>query len=433
MSGLLWHKAVRPLRAVKVSRTMQGRSIWLAAPLLCAIWLGLPDIGKAVASAEPVTPPSAAEFQTWLEGFRARAEARGISPATLDKALADAAYIPRVIELDRRQPEFTMTFWQYFDKVISDKRIARGRELLKTHAGLLAKVEAKYGVPPRFLVAFWGLESNFGDFTGSFPLIGSLATLAFDARRSKFFSEQLMAALEIIDRGDIPADVKASWAGAMGNTQFIPSTYRAYAIDFDGDGRRDLWGSLPDVFASSGHFLARSGWRREETWGREVRLPSGFDFALSGLSKKLKLKEWQAKGVRRADGHDLPAADVDAALVLPAGADGPAFLVYGNYETILIWNRSILYALAVGHLADRLAGNGPLIAQKPNNDKALSREDMKEIQRLLGEKGFDAGAQDGIAGATTRNAIKAYQGREGLAADGHPDLRLLEHLRGNGG
>ncbi|MDT8287791.1 MAG: lytic murein transglycosylase, partial [Elusimicrobiales bacterium] len=420
------------LRAVKVSRTMQGRSIWLAAPLLCAILFGLPGVRSATASAEPVAPPSTAEFQTWLEGFKATAAARGVSAATLDKALADAAYIPRVIELDQRQPEFTMTFWQYFEKTISDKRVARGRELLKTHAGLLSKVEAKYGVPPRFLVAFWGLESNFGDYTGSFPLIGALATLAFDARRSRFFSEQLLAALEIIDRGDIPADARASWAGAMGNTQFIPSTYRAYAIDFDGDGRRDLWRSLPDVFASSAHFLAKSGWRREETWGREVRLPKGFDFALSGLNKKLKIKEWQAKGVRRADGGDLPAADVDAALVLPAGADGPAFLVYGNYETILIWNRSILYALAVGHLADRLAGKGPLVAEKPNNDNPLSRADMQEIQRLLGEKGFDAGGQDGIAGAKTRSAIKAYQGREGLAPDGHPDSRLLDHLRGNG-
>ena len=412
---------------------MQRRSIWLAASLLCALWLGSLGIRPASASVEPVTPPSAAEFQAWLDSFKTTAAARGISAATLDRALADASYITRVIELDRRQPEFTMTFWQYYEKTISDKRIARGRELLKTHAALLNKVEAQYGVPPRFLVAFWGLESNFGDYTGTFPLIGSLATLAFDPRRSKFFSEQLMAALEIIDRGDIPADVKASWAGAMGNTQFIPSTYRAYAIDFDGDGRRDLWRSLPDVFASSAHFLSKSGWRPDETWGREVRLPKGFDFALSGLDKNLKLKEWQAKGVRRADGRDLPAVDIDAALVLPVGADGPAFLVYGNYKTILVWNRSILYALAVGHLADRLVGKGPLVAKKPSNDKALSRSDMREIQRLLAEKGFDAGGQDGIAGAKTRRAIKGYQAREGLAPDGYPDSRLLDHLRGNGG
>lgn len=411
---------------------MRKQSNWLAALVVCALSLGAFGGRAVAASAEPVVPPSTAEFQVWLESFKARAAAQGISTATLDRALAGAAYIPRVIELDRRQPEFTMTFWQYYEKTISDKRIARGRELLKTHADLLAKVEAKYGVPPRFLVAFWGLESNFGDYTGVFPLIGALATLAFDARRSKFFSEQLLAALEVIDRGDIPVDVKASWAGAMGNTQFIPSTYRAYAVDFDGDGRRDLWRSLPDVFASSAHFLMKSGWRKDETWGREVRLPKGFDFALSGLDKKLKLKEWQAKGVRRADGRDLPVADIDAALVLPAGADGPAFLVYGNYETILVWNRSILYALAVGHLADRLIGKGPLVAKKPSNDKALSRSDMRDIQRLLGEKGFDVGGQDGIAGSMTRRAIKAYQVREGLAPDGHPDSRLLEHLRGNG-
>ncbi|PIW28604.1 MAG: lytic murein transglycosylase [Rhodospirillales bacterium CG15_BIG_FIL_POST_REV_8_21_14_020_66_15] len=411
---------------------MVKRSFWLAAALACAAWSGPSEGRPAAASVDPVSPPSAAEFQAWLGDFKAKAAARGISAETLERAFAGAAYIPRVIELDRRQPEFTMTFWQYFDKVISDKRIARGRELLKTHAGLLAKVEAKYGVPPRFLVAFWGLESNFGDHTGSFPLIDSLATLAFDPRRSRFFAEQLLAALEIIDRGDIPPDVKASWAGAMGNTQFIPSTYRAYAVDFDGDGRRDLWRSLPDVFASSAHFLSQSGWRRDETWGREVRLPKGFDFALSGLDKKLKLKEWQAKGVRRADGRDLPVADLDAALVLPAGADGPAFLVYGNYNTILVWNRSILYALAVGHLADRLVDKGPLRAKKPSNDKPLSRADMREIQRRLADKGYDAGGQDGIAGAQTRRAIKAYQSKEGLAQDGHPDSRLLERLRDDG-
>jgi len=380
-----------------------------------------------------VPVPSATEFQTWLGEFKATAKARGISAGTLDKVLAGVSYIPRVIELDRRQPEFTTTFWQYLEKRVSQSRIDRGKAMLKKHATLLKKVEALYGVPPRFLVAFWGLESNFGDYTGKFPLIDSLATLAYDPRRSKFFSEQLLAALEIIDRGDIASDVKASWAGAMGNTQFIPTTYRAYAIDFDGDGKRDLWGSLPDVFASSAHYLSKAGWQREETWGREVRLPKGFDFGLSGLSNHLKLKEWQAKGVRRADGRDLPVADISAALVLPAGANGPAFLVYKNFEIILVWNRSILYAVAVGHLADRLIGAAPLVAKKPLNDKALSRSDMKEIQRLLGQKGFDAGPADGIAGSKTRNAIKAYQRKAGLPPDGFADAGLLVHLQGKGG
>lgn len=410
---------------------MLKRTFRLAAPLACALWFGSPAIAAA-ADPVTVTPPSTEEFQAWLNGFKATAKGRGISQVTLDKAFTGTSFIKRVIELDRRQPEFTMTFWQYIGKTISDKRIARGREMLKTHAKLLKQVEDKFGVPPRFLVAFWGLESNFGDYTGSFSLIGSLATLAFDARRSKFFTEQLLAALEVIDRGDIAPDVKSSWAGAMGNTQFIPTTYRAYAIDFDGDGRRDLWRSLPDVFASSANYLSRAGWRKEETWGREVRLPKGFDYGLNGLDKKLKLKEWQSMGVRRADGRDLPVADFDASLVLPAGADGPAFLVYQNYRTILVWNRSILYALAVGHLADRLIGAPPFVAKKPSNDKALSRADMKNIQRLLGEKGFDAGTPDGIAGSMTRRAIKAYQQSNGMAADGHPDSRLLDHLRGGG-
>lgn len=382
------------------------------------------------AAPEAVPVPSTQEFQGWLEDFKKKAVGQKISATAVDQAFKGVSYIPRVIELDRRQPEFTLSFWQYFSKAISDKRVERGRELLKTHAAILSKVHAKYGVPPRFLVAFWGLESNFGDYTGSFSLVGSLATLSYDKRRSRFFSEQLLAALEIISAGDIKPDVKSSWAGAMGNTQFIPTTYRAYAVDFDGDGRRDLWGSLPDVFASSARFLAASGWDKKHTWGREVTLPKDFDFGLTGLHKKLKIKEWSRLGIKKADGGVLPTVDIEGSLILPAGARGPAFLVYQNFRTTMVWNRSILYALAVGHLSDRIAGLGKLLAKKPKNDKGLSRSDIQRIQSSLSAKGFDTEGADGIVGAATRRAIRAFQAANNLPEDGYADAALLRLLVG---
>ena len=382
-----------------------------------------------LAMARVPPPPSDAEFQAWLSGFKKSAEKQGLAASDLDRLLANVRYIPRVIELDRRQPEFSLTFWQYLGKTISNKRIDRGRKLLKKHAELLSRVEGKYGVQPRFLVAFWGLESNFGDYTGTFPLIDSLATLSYDKRRRKFFSAQLIAALQIIAAGDISANVKASWAGAMGNTQFIPTTYRAHAIDFDGDGRRDLWKSLPDVFASSARFLARSGWDSARTWGREVSLPSNLDFSLTGLDKRKKLKQWSALGVKSAKGGPLPQVDIEASLVLPAGAKGPAFLVYKNFRTTMVWNRSIFYALAVGLLSDRLAGKDGLVARKPAGDKALSRSEAIEIQQLLTGAGFDAGGADGIIGRGTRKAIKAYQKANNLPPDGFADAQLLLRLR----
>lgn len=371
-------------------------------------------------------------FAAWLAGLADEAQRRGLATATISRALGNARYLPRVIELDRRQPEFTLTFWRYLNGAVSEKRVERGRRMLRKHRALLDKVAKRYGVQPRFLLAFWGLESNYGDFTGSFPLISALATLAYDQRRAKFFREQLFAALEIMGRGDIPVDVKSSWAGAMGNAQFIPTTYRAYAVDFDGDGRRDMWRSLPDVFASAANFLGKSGWRADRTWGREVRLPKTFDFALSGLSVRKTLPAWQALGVRRVDGRDLPKADIEASLVLPSGAGGPAFLVYENFRATLVWNRSIFYAIAVGHLADRIAGGGRLLTPPPRAEVPLSRADMKEIQRLLTARGFDTGGADGVAGPMTRRAIKAYQRRINLPADGYPDADLLHRLKKGG-
>ncbi len=369
------------------------------------------------------------DFQTWLAVLHREALQRGISAPILDQALSGLAPIPRVLELDRRQPEFTRSLWQYLDLTISAKRIKRGRALLKRHARLLGEVERIYGIQPRFLVAFWGLESNFGDHPGGFPVIGSLATLAHDPRRSDFFRNELFMALRILDHGDIGIKaMRGSWAGAMGQLQFMPSTFVRFAVDHDGDGRKDIWTSLPDIFSSAANFLASSGWQKNKTWGREVRLPDNFDFSLADLKIKKTIKQWQELGISGMDGRDLAPADERASLILPAGAAGPAFLVFRNYRVILNWNRSHLYAIAVGHLADRLAGHAPLVSKRPVNDRPLRRTDIMKIQQLLAGLGFDPGSVDGIAGGRTRMAIKAFQRANRLPMDGYPSAELLDRL-----
>jgi len=375
-------------------------------------------------------PSSSAPFSQWLEGVRKEASAAGISGNFLDVALAGVQPIKRVIELDRRQPEFTLTFWKYLDNAINPARIRRGREMMAKHQKQLQVTARRYGVQPRFIVAFWGLESNYGTHTGVFPVLGAVATLAHDKRRSRFFRAQLLAALTIMNRGDVNIRVKGSWAGAMGNFQFIPTTYKGFAVDADGDGKRDMWNSYPDMFASAANYLSRSGWRSGWTWGREVQLPKGFKLEHSGLKIRKSLSQWQALGVRAIGGGRLPNGDAEASVILPAGHSGPAFLIYKNYRTILTWNRSILYAIAVGHLADRLVGAGPLKTKRPANEVALSRVDVKDMQRLLAALGYDAGGSDGVIGPMTRTAIKAFQHKSLLPADGYPTMGLLERLRG---
>jgi len=404
-----------------IAVAMTRRVLFLAAVIAVAA------VRPLVAAENPVS------FPTWLQGVRAEARAAGLQASFLDAALAGLRPIDRVIELDRRQPEFTLTFWNYLDKSVNDTRIRRGRRLLAEHGALLDRTARRYGVQPRFIVAFWGLESNFGRHTGAFPVVGAVATLAHDTRRSGFFRAQLMAALTIMSRGDVAVDANGSWAGAMGNFQFIPTTYRDFAVDADGDGRRDLWGSLPDMFASAANYLSRSGWRRNWSWGREVRLPRDFDLALAGLGVRRPIADWAKRGVTKADGRPLPDDDAPASVVLPAGYQGPAFLVYRNFHAILTWNRSILYAVAVGHLADRLVGGGPFRTPRPATEVPLARRDVMELQRLLAAKGFDAGGSDGVIGPKTRDAIRAYQKGADLPADGYASFGLLERLRGRGG
>ena len=336
-------------------------------------------------------PPPSDPFQSWLAELTAEAQTRGISATTLEVALAGVEPIPRVIELDRQQPEFTQTFWRYLDTRASNARIEEGRRLLRQHRDLLTGIETKYGVQGRFLVAFWGLETNFGQYLGGFPVIDALATLAFDERRSAFFRAELFDALSVLEGGHIAREnMVGSWAGAMGQPQFMPSTFARHAVDEDGDGRKDIWGTLPDVFGSAANYLSSLGWDNDYTWGREVRLPQDFDLDLADLRVKKPLAEWQTLGVRRIDGRDLPAADIDGAVVVPAGIRGPAFLVYGNFDAIMTWNRSLLYAISVGHLADRLIGLGSL--QSPRRaEEPLSRDDVTALQTGLNTLGFYAG------------------------------------------
>ena len=294
------------------------------------------------------------DFPTWLAQFRVEALGRGIKQDTLDRSLVGVALIPRVIELDRRQPESTLTFAQYIERVINDRRVETARQMVVTHKDLLEQVSAKFGVQPRFIVALWGIETDFGRITGDFPIISALATLAYDGRRASFFRGELMNALRMVDRGLAePQRMRGSWAGAMGQSQFMPSSFLAYAVD----GKPDLWGSLPDVFASIANYLSKSGWKGDQTWGRQVRLPPGIDAAQLDLKVEKPVAEWAAMGIRRADGTELAGREMIGSIILPGGAQGPSYLVYGNYKTIMRWNRSLYFATAVGQLADRISGS----------------------------------------------------------------------------
>jgi membrane-bound lytic murein transglycosylase B len=317
-----------------------GRRVGLIVALVLA-WLAQPALADTQS------------FAAWLDGLRQDALAQGISVATLDAALTGLAPIPRVIELDRHQPEGRFTFQEYNQRVLSASRIERGRQLYREHRSLLDRVARDYGVPASVIVAIWGVESTYGTSHGEFPVIGALATLAYDGRRASFFRTELLRALKIVDHGDVTAErMTGSWAGAMGQSQFMPSSYYAYAVDYDHDGRRDIWTSLSDVFASIANYLAKAGWNARYTWGRQVRLPATIDGDLEGLQLRRPLPEWQALGVRRSNGADLPRANLSASLLSTDDGQGPAYLVYDNFRALMAWNRSTYFALTVGELAD---------------------------------------------------------------------------------
>ncbi|WP_290787950.1 lytic murein transglycosylase [Halomonas sp.] len=381
--------------------------------------------GTNADAAEPAPP---ADFDGWLTQFRREASREGISEATLANALDGVRYRPRVIELDRSQPEFVRPIWQYLDSAVSAQRVTQGRAKLAEHRDTARRMEQRYGVPAEVVVAIWGIESNYGGNFGSFSTLEALATLAFDGRRRDFARGELLAALRIIEAGDIAPDrMVGSWAGAMGHTQFIPSSFEAYAVDGDGDGRRDIWGSIPDVMASTANYLARANWQAGQPWGVEIALPDGFDYAQAELATRRSAREWAELGVRPVGGGSLPAFDV-ASVIVPAGAEGPAFLVGPNYRSILRYNNATSYALAVGTLANEIAGRGGIRGGWPRDEQPLSRAQVREMQQALNARGFEVGTPDGIMGPNTRRGLRAYQQSIGAIPDGFATLSLLERL-----
>lgn len=379
--------------------------------------------GSSVAMDEEAFAACVTDLRTHL------VEERAHEPALVDHALDDARFLPRLIELDRAQPEFVQTFWDYLDDRVTRERIERGQRKLEEHAETLWQVHADYGVSPRYLVALWGMETHYGAYFGRVSVVDALVTLTCDGRREAFFRRELDALLHVMRDNHLERDeLRGSWAGAMGHTQFMPTTFREHAVDYDGSGRVDLWNSLPDAFASSARYLRAEGWEPGQRWGREVTLADNFDYALVGLDERRSLDEWHEAGVRRADGNRLPPGDTEGSVLLPMGRSGPAFLVYKNFRVLMQWNASVSYALATGHLADRLDGQPELRAERTAEEIILSREEAKEVQDRLRELGYDPGPTDGLIGPQTRQAVRAFQQDRDLPADGYPDRDVMERL-----
>ncbi|WP_423222121.1 lytic murein transglycosylase [Limimaricola pyoseonensis] len=377
---------------------------------------------------EDMRPRPNAGFSNWVAGYRARALSAGVSAATFERAFANAGYIPGVIEKDRNQAEFTKTLGEYLSTAASDTRVETGRAMAAQYASLLSEIEARYGVDRQTVLAVWGMESNFGKRRGDIPVVSALATLAYEGRRGRFFEQQLTSALKILQNGDVaPENMTGSWAGAMGHTQFIPTSYEAYAADFRGDGRRDIWSDDPtDGLASTAKYLSNFGWRTGQPWGVEVVLPQGFNYGLAGGTKK-SAAEWQALGVQAATGGRIGEFG-PAEILVPEGAQGAAFMTFRNFDVIKRYNAADAYAIGVGHLGDRIAGAGPFLTRMMTG-RALNSSERAEIQRRLNALGYEAGGADGIIGPNTISAIRAYQRDRGLAQDGFASESLLNRLR----
>ncbi|MDJ0932473.1 lytic murein transglycosylase [Breoghania sp.] len=378
-----------------------------------------------------------ASFDGWKRSFWRQAYAAGISRAIYDNAMHGVTLDREVIAKTDNQAEFVKPVWDYLERVVSDTRIENGREKLRENAPVLYQIEKSFGVDRHVVVAIWGMESAYGAVLDNHkimrPVVRSLVSLAYDGGRYKNFGrKQLIAALKILQHGDVdPAHMMGSWAGAMGHTQFIPTTYNAYAVDFDGDGKRDIWGSIPDALASTAAYLNSSGWEPGKTWGYEVKLPHGFNYALGDTRKKRPLAEWAKLGVRRTEGRNFPRPSDEVYLLAPAGAKGPAFLMLKNFDVIKRYNNADSYALAVGHLADRLRGGDAFVRNWPDGDRPLNDDETKRMQSLLNRRGYEAGTVDGKIGSQTRAAIRSYQRDVGMAPDGFASFLLLKQLQGD--
>lgn len=398
------------------------RSILSSALSLCLLSTATPALADEAA------------FAACLSGLRAEAAAKGVSRTTFDAHAAGLAPDMAVLGFLDAQPEFITPIWDYMAGLVDEERVADGRAMLAEWRAVLARVEAEYAVDAATVVAVWGVESNYGRNFGSRPLLTSLSTLSCFGRRQAFFRGEFFTTLKIIQEGHVaPERLTGSWAGAFGHTQFMPSTFMRLAVDFDGDGRRDLVDSVPDALASTANFLKRAGWRSDQPWGFEVSLPRGFDTAGAGRRNKQPMSDWAARGVRRVDGSPLPAGATPVGLLLPAGQPGPAFLVTRNFDALYSYNAAESYGLAIAHLSDRLRGTGSFVTAWPTDDPGLSRAERRELQQLLIERGHDIGAADGMIGARTREALKLEQLRLGLTADGRAGQRALVALRAQAG
>lgn len=387
-------------------------------------------VASQVTTALPTAPAS---FDAWRNDFRVRALSAGISAATFDAAFRNVRVNQKVVELDTRQPEFSRPIWQYLDGAVSDSRVATARGKIDSKGSLLRGIEQRYNVDYPIVVAIWGLESGFGSNFGNIPVIQSMATLAYEGRRRDFAEQQLIAALRILQAGDItPARMVGSWAGAMGHTQFIPTSFLDYAVDYTGDGRRDIWAAdAADALASTANYLARFGWTRGAPAVVEVRLPQNFDYAAADDKVRLTAAEWSASGVRGVGGA-LPQGQ-GVSILLPAGARGPAFAVYPNFRVIKRYNNATSYALAVAHLAERMTGAPPFQAAWPREDRTLSRTEKMELQTRLTVLGFDTQGADGIIGPNSRAAVRQFQQARGMVPDGYVSAKLLQAVRAAGG
>ncbi|WP_380055244.1 lytic murein transglycosylase [Falsihalocynthiibacter sp. SS001] len=372
----------------------------------------------------------ASEFGNWLNGFRQRARAQGISDRVLNEAFSGISYNSDVVKRDRNQSEFTKQIWEYLDSAASDARISNGRAAVQKHGDVLQKIEDTYGVEKEIVAAVWGLESAYGSFRGSVPIIEALATLAFDGRRGAFFEDQLIAALQIVQSGDVPpSKMTGSWAGAMGHTQFIPTSYLSYAVDFTGDGKRDIWSDNPaDALASTAAYLKGFGWTKGQPWGVEVGLPKGFDYLQTTERVKKSPQEWAELGVRDIHGKVVPDHG-EASILLPAGARGVAFMIFNNFQVIERYNTADAYVIGVGHLADRIAGRPAIKSEWPRDERPLRITEKIEMQERLTKAGFDTQGADGIIGPNTIAAIKAFQNSVGLVPDGFASSTILKRLQ----
>lgn len=367
-------------------------------------------------------------FPQCIERLQQLARNAGVSVNTTVDILGQVKPLPKILGYDRNQPEFVQTFTGYFSKRVTNWRVNKGREKLAEHREFLSKLTQEYGVPAHYLIAFWGLETNFGGIKGKIPTIAALTTLACDQRRSAYFSGELIQALLLLERENLdPKDMIGSWAGAMGHTQFMPTAYMKYAKDGDGDGKVDLWNNELDALASAAHFLQNLGWNSGFRWGREVLLPEGFDYQLAGKSQPQILSFWSEQKVTQVGGKTLGDSDLKAALLIPAGHKGSAFMVYPNFDVILRWNNSEYYGIAVGHLADRIRGQGALSKPLPELPNYTLVE-MQQFQEKLNQLGFDVGEADGILGPATRIGVRGFQASVGLIADGYPSKETVEAL-----